>query len=48
MDRAAFDAVESSPLAFELAAELLAVALAAEALGDDLASASRVALEAWP
>lgn len=48
VDRAAFDPVESSPLAFELAAELLAVVLAAEALGGDVASAARGALETWP
>lgn len=48
VDRAAFDVVESSPLAFELAAELLAVVLAAGSLGNDAASAARDAVEAWP
>lgn len=48
VDRAAFDPVESSPLAFELAAELLAVALAAEARGSDVMSAARDSVEAWP
>lgn len=48
VDRAAHDVVESSPLAFELAAELLAVVLAAEATGNDVLSAARDAVESWP
>lgn len=48
VDRAGFDAVESSRMAFELAAELLAVVLAAEALRNDVESAARDAVEAWP
>lgn len=48
VDRAAFDPVESSPLAFELAAELLAVVLAGEVLGSDVVSAAKDAVEAWP
>ncbi|HWD03250.1 MAG TPA: hypothetical protein VG674_12445 [Amycolatopsis sp.] len=45
VDRAAFDAVESSAQAFELAAELLAVVLEAEALGNDASSVARDIVE---
>lgn len=48
VDRAAFDAVESSPMAFELAAELLAIVLATEESGGDVHQAVRTAVEAWP
>ena len=48
VDRAAFDPVESSPLAFELAAELLAVALGAMSAGRVVEDAARAAVEAWP
>lgn len=47
VDRAAFDPVESSPVAFELAAELLAIVLAAEALSNDVQAAAHRAVEAW-
>jgi hypothetical protein len=48
VDRAAFDPVESSPLAFGLAAELLAVALGAMAAGQAVDDPVRAAVEAWP
>jgi hypothetical protein len=47
VDRGAFDAVESSPLAFELAAGLLAVVIAAESLLDKVEPSAREAIEAW-
>ncbi|MBD8060142.1 hypothetical protein IC607_14320 [Cellulomonas sp. JH27-2] len=48
VDRGAFDPVESSPLAFELAAELLAVTLGAMSAGRDVEDVVRAAVEAWP
>lgn len=48
VDRAGFDPVESSPLAFELAAELLCDVLAAELSGQDVEYVVRSAVEAWP
>lgn len=48
LDRAAFDPVESSPLAFELAAELLALVLGAMSTGQDIENVTRSAIEAWP
>jgi hypothetical protein len=48
LDRAAFDPVESSPLAFELAAELLAIVLGAMSTGQDIEKVTRAAIEAWP
>jgi hypothetical protein len=48
VDRAAFDPVESSPLAFELAAELLAIVLHAMLTGREVEQSARAAIEAWP
>lgn len=48
VDRAAFDPVESSPLAFELAAELLSIVLDASSMERDVELAVRDAVEAWP
>ncbi|MDQ0240872.1 hypothetical protein [Arthrobacter bambusae] len=48
VDRAAFDPVESSPLAFELAAELLAIVLHAMLVGREVEKSARAAIEAWP
>lgn len=48
LDRAAFDPVESSPLAFELVAELLAIVLGAMSTGQDIEKVTRAAIEAWP
>lgn len=48
VDRAAFDPVESSPLAFELAAELLATVLYAASMELDVEKAALAAIEAWP
>lgn len=48
VDRAAFDPVESSPLAFELAAELLAIVLHAMLMGREVEQSARAAIEAWP
>lgn len=47
VDRAAFDPVESSPLAFELAAELLASVLYAVSAELDVEQTAREALEGW-
>lgn len=48
VDRAAFDPVESTPLAFELAAELLAIVLHAMLMGREVEQSARAAIEAWP
>ncbi|WP_427175219.1 hypothetical protein [Arthrobacter sp. 92] len=48
VDRAGFDPVESSPLAFELAAELLAIVLHAMLMGGEVEQSARAAIEAWP
>jgi hypothetical protein len=48
IDRAGYDPVESSPLAFELAAELLATVIAARARDRDIESAVRTAIHGWP
>jgi hypothetical protein len=48
IDRAGHDEVESSPLAFELAAELLVVVIAAELAQEDVPSQVRRRVEAWP
>jgi hypothetical protein len=48
VDRAGFDPVESSPLAFELAAELLSAVLLAELDAMDVEPVVRKALQAWP
>jgi hypothetical protein len=48
VDRAGHDPVDSSPLAFELAAELLATVVATRAVAGDVESAVRAVVEAWP
>ena len=48
IDRAGYDPVESSPLAFELAAELLATVIAARAGNRDIESEVRTAIRGWP
>jgi hypothetical protein len=48
VDRAAFDPVESSTMAFELAAELLAIVLHAMLVGREVEKSARAAIEAWP
>lgn len=48
VDRGGFDPVESSPLAFELAAELLAVVLVARVEGRDIEIVVRRTIDAWP
>ncbi|GAB2718038.1 hypothetical protein ACX801_05725 [Arthrobacter bambusae] len=48
VDRAAFDPVESSPLAFELAAELLAIVLDAMLMEREVEQSARATIEAWP
>lgn len=48
IDRAGHDEVESSPLAFELAAELLVVVIAAELAQADVPTEVRQRVEAWP
>ncbi|UYY81980.1 hypothetical protein OIT41_02570 [Arthrobacter sp. YA7-1] len=48
VDRAAFDPVESSPMAFELAAELLAIVLHSSSMGRGVERSARAAIEAWP
>jgi hypothetical protein len=48
VDRAGYDPVDSSPLAFELSAELLATVLVTRAAGGDVQSVVRVAVQAWP
>ncbi|MBO3094996.1 hypothetical protein [Cellulomonas dongxiuzhuiae] len=48
LDRAAFDPVESSPMAFELAGELLAVVLGAMSGGRDVEESARSTIGAWP
>jgi hypothetical protein len=48
VDRAGYDHVESSPLAFELAAELLARVLAAMVTSAGVESIARDAMQAWP
>jgi hypothetical protein len=47
IDRAGYDPVESSPFAFELAAELLCVVLAAQLAGQDVESAVRDTVASW-
>ncbi len=48
VDRAAFDPVESSPMAFELASELLAIVRHAILMGREVEQPARAAIEAWP
>jgi hypothetical protein len=48
IDRAGHDEVESSPLSFELAAELLVVVIAAELTQGDVSTQVRRRVEAWP
>lgn len=48
VDRAAFDPVESSPQAFELAGELLANVLYAMTVGSSVEAATRTAVMSWP
>lgn len=48
IDRAAFDPTDSSPLAFELAAELLAGVIYAMSAELDVERAAHDAIEAWP
>lgn len=48
IDRAGHDRVESSALAFELTAELLATVLAMGPAAQDLESAVRAVVQAWP